>query len=110
MPLNLPPADTEPFTWKAQIKIIGGGIQPANDEFTYLAPESDYLPALAYGQTQDDPNWDRQMPMPKKYYVKTSDGHYGNLSLEWDRAFWKSPTILKWDCSINPSGSRNLER
>jgi hypothetical protein len=110
MPLNLPPANTAPFTWNVQITVIGGAIQPANDEFAYLAPETGYMPLLTYGQQADDSKWDRQMPMPKDYYIKTSDGHYGRLSLEWDRAFWQSPTILKWDCSINPSGSRNLER
>jgi len=110
VPLNLPPANTAPFTWNVQITVVGGAIQPTNDEFTYLAPETGYLPLLTYGQQANDPKWDRQMPMPKDYYIKTSDGHYGHLSLEWDRAFWQSPMIVKWDCSVNPSGSRNLER
>jgi hypothetical protein len=111
VPLDLPAGNTEPFTWELQIKILGGGgIQPANDEFTYRAPAAGYLPVLTYGQKAGDPKWDRRMPMPKEYYIKTSDGQHGTFSLEWDRAFWKSPTILKWDCSINPTGSRNLER
>jgi hypothetical protein len=109
-PVNLPPANIKPYTYKFQITVIGGGIQATDDEFTYLAPETGYSPTLTYGQTADDPKWDRRTPIPKEYYIKTANGHYGRLSADWDVAFWQSPMILKWDCSINPSGSRNLER
>jgi hypothetical protein len=109
-PLNLPPANTNSFTYKLGITIVGGGIQLTNDEFAYLAPASGYLSNLTYGQNDSDANWDRRTPMPKEFYIKTADGHYGRLFVDWDFAFWQSPTLLKWDCSINPSGSRNLER
>lgn len=110
IPVNLPPANTKPYTYKFQISLNGGGIQPTDDDFTFLAPEQDYLQSLTYGQSADDPKWDRRTPIPKEYYIKTADGHYGHLSVDWDVAFWKAPMILKWNCSINPSGSRNLER
>jgi len=109
-PINLPPANIKPYTYRFQITVIGGGIQATDDEFTYLAPENGYAPSLTFGQTAEDPKWDRRTPIPKDYYIKTADGHYGRLSVDWDLAFAQSPTILKWDCSINPSGSRNLER
>ena len=61
------------------------------------------------GQIADDPKWDRNTPIPKEYYIKTPDGHFGNLRVEWDVA-GQSPTILRWECWLNLSGSRNLER
>jgi hypothetical protein len=109
IPVNLPPANINPFTYKLQIIVIGGGIRATDDEFTYLAAENDYSSSLSFGQTADTVKWNRNTPIPKDYYIKTADGHYGRLSLKWDLAYAQSPTILKWECFINPTGSRNLE-
>jgi hypothetical protein len=110
VPVNLPPSNIKPFTYELQIAIIGGGVQATDDEFTYLAPENGYSPNLRFGQKADALKWDRKTPIPKEYYIKTADGHYGRISVNWDLAFAQSPTYLEWECSINPSGSRNLER
>lgn len=108
IPLTLPPASSKPFDYKFQIAILGGGIQQTEDEFTYLAPESGYLPNLTFEQKAGDPKWNGRLP--QEFYIKTVDGHYGTLFIEWGDGFRQSPLPLKWDCSINPSGSRNLER
>jgi hypothetical protein len=108
-PLNSPPPGNGRFDYKFQITVVGGGIQPTDDEFTYRSPENGYLPSFTFGQTADDPKWDVRIPIPKDYYIKTADGHYGRLHVEW-LAAQGSPAHLEWDCSINPSGSRNLER
>lgn len=108
-PLNLPPANTKPFTYNVHIGIIGGGIQIAEDEFAYLAPATNYSSMVAFEQNASDPNWDRKTPIPTEYYLRTADGHYGTLYLEL--YLWQaSPVHCAWSCAINPSGSRNLER
>lgn len=109
LPLKSPAPGNAPFDYKFQIAVIGGGIQPTHDEFTYLAPEDGYSTSLTFSQKASDPNWDAKIPIPKDYYIKTSDGHYGRLFVDWYAA-QNAPTHLEWDCSINPSGSRNLER
>jgi hypothetical protein len=108
-PVDLPPANVKPFTYKLQITVIGGGIQANEDEFSYLAPENGYSPSVTFGQLKDAVEWNRKTPIPNEYYIKTAGGHYGRFSLTWDVAFAQSPTALNWGCFINPSGSRNLE-
>jgi hypothetical protein len=108
-PLKSPPPGNGRFDYKFEITVIGGGIRPAQDEFTYLAPEGDYSKSLTFSQKADDPKWDSKIPIPKEYYLKTADGHYGMLFVDWYAA-QNSPTHLEWNISINPSGSRNLER
>jgi hypothetical protein len=106
-PLTVPPPGSAHFDYKFQIVVIGGSIRPTEDEFTYLAPENGYSPSVTITQKADDPKW--QGSVKQEFYFKTGEGHYGRLSVDW-YAWQTPPTILKWDCSINPSGSRNLER
>jgi hypothetical protein len=91
-----------------QIRVGGGGIQATRDEFTYMAPESGYLPTVTIDEKAADANH-RNPELKQEFYIKTADGHYARLSIDWS-AWQKSPTYFEWDCSINPSGSRNLER
>jgi len=106
-PLKLPPASNAPYDYGLQIAIIGGGIQTTEDEFTYLAPESGYSSSLTFGQKADDPKWVGKVK--QEFYIKTADGHFGRLAIDW-YAWQQFSTHLDWNCSINPSGSRNLER
>jgi hypothetical protein len=106
-PLSSPPPGNAHFDYKFQITLISGGIQPTGDEFTYLAPETGYSPSFTVEQKADDPKWWGRVT--KEFYIKTSDGHYGRLFVDWYAA-QNSPNHIEWDCSINPSGSRNLER
>ena len=93
-------------TWSADLEIIGGGIVEAPwDEDVRRAPESGYLPTIAYPQAEQKqgvPYW--------SFYVKTADGRFGRIQVELD-AYSQGATAR---CSItgdmNPRpGSRNLE-
>jgi hypothetical protein len=105
-PLRSPPGNA-PFDYSFEIKVIGGGIQPTDDEFTYLAPESGYGSRFIEAKKAGDPGWRGRLT--QAFYIRMEDGHYGTLLVDWYAA-QNSPTHLDWDCSINPSGSRNLER
>jgi hypothetical protein len=106
-PFQLPPHSNASFDYKLWITIVGGGIQPTDDEFTYLAPENGYLPSFTLEEKAADPKWTGKTK--QELYIKTSEGHYGRLTVDWYN--WQtSPTHFEWNSSINPSGSRNLER
>jgi len=107
-PLNYERVSRQPYDYKFEIAISGGGIQPTMDEFTYLAPDGGYSPTLTIERKAGDSNWVAWVK--QEFYVKTAEGHYGWLSVEWDAGHRPSPTPLRWNCSINQSGSRNLER
>lgn len=107
-PLNFEMTSQRPFSYKLEISLRGGSIQPTGDEFTYEAPDAGYLPNITIERKPDDPKWGGGLK--QEFYIKTSRGEYGRISVEWDAGHRPSPTPLKWECSINPSGSRDLER
>jgi hypothetical protein len=106
-PLKSPPPGNAHFDYSLEVAVIGGGIQSTQDEFTYLAPESGYSTSYTVAQKADDPKWWGRVT--QEFYIKTAEGHYGRLSVDWYAA-QNAPNHFEWDCSINPSGSRNLER
>jgi hypothetical protein len=95
------------FDLTFEVAVLGGGIQPTDDEFTYRPLETGYAPTFTVDQKADAPKW--RPDVNQEFYIKTPDGRYGRLHVDWD-AWQTPPTHLEWDCSINPSGSRNLER
>jgi hypothetical protein len=89
------------------VKIHDGQIRATDDEFMYLASENGYVASVAVKQVASDPNWNGNAK--QDFYFRTADGHYGCLTVNWYN--WQtSPTVLEWNCHINPTGSRNLER
>jgi len=107
-PLNFELTSERPFAYKCEISIRDGGIQPTGDEFTYQASDNGYSPDVTIERKRDDPKWGGGLK--QEFYIKTAKGEYGWLSVEWDAGHRPGPTPLKWECFINPSGSRNLER
>ena len=106
-PLNVPPPGNAHFDYKCEIAVVGGGIRPTDDEFTFLAPDSGYVPFFNVDRKKNDQVW--KGSVKQEFYIKTADGHFGWLLVEW-YAWQTPPTIFRWECAINPSGSRNLER
>ena len=106
-PLEPEHPGNHPFDYTFQIDIVGGGIQPTSDEFTYFAPKSGYKPNWILAQKAGDQNWHGKVK--QEFYIKTVEGHYGRLTVDW-YAWQTNPTHFDWNCSINPTGSRNLER
>jgi len=107
VPLNIVPVRHKKYDYSLRVEIVGGGIMPTEDEFTFLAPESGYLPNITLGAKADDPKWKGNVR--QEFYIKTANGNFGRLLIDWYGDL-TSPTHLEWDSSINPSVSRNLER
>jgi hypothetical protein len=95
------------FNLTFEVAVLGGGIQPTEDEFTYRSPETGYRPTFTLDQKADAPKW--RPNVNQEFYIKTSDGRFGRLHVDWE-AWQTPPTHFEWDCSINPAGSGNLER
>jgi hypothetical protein len=106
-PLNVLPREGKPFDYKLTIAVRGGGIQSTSDEFTYQAPKIGYSPRFVESKKDGESGW--RSPLTQEFYIRTADGKHGRISLEW-YSWQTNPTHLDWNCSINPSGSRNLER
>lgn len=107
VPLDILPREHKRYDYSLTAVVVGGGIMPTEDEFTFLAPEVGYMPSVKLGAKANDLKWVGSVK--QEFYIKTSEGHYGRLSVDWYGDL-TSPTHFEWDSSINPSGSRNLER
>lgn len=90
-----------------RLEIIGGGIVPTVDEFTYLAPAGGYEPSVTIEQKANDPLWNRYIT--RTFYLKTKEGYFGVMKIELATFFEPPPTQFAYDSWVNPSGSRVLE-
>jgi hypothetical protein len=106
-PLQLPHHTNTAFDYSFRVVIVGGSIKPTDDEFSYLAPKGGYAENFVIQHKASDTNWTPKVK--QEFYIKTAEGDYGRLWVDW-YSTQKSPTHLDWNCSINPTGSRNLER
>jgi hypothetical protein len=105
-PVVLPPGNTR-FDWHARVEMTSGGIQLANDEFGYLAPESGYESILQFDANKEDPTW--TSILEKDFYFVTGQGKYGRVHFRLRTNYQAPPTGLTLDIVSNPSGSRSLQ-
>ena len=92
--------------WSADLQIIGGGIIEAPlDEDVRRAPESGYVPTIAY------PKVEQKKGVPyRSFYVKTTDGRFGRLQVQLDAHSQGETARCSITGDMNPRpGSRNLE-
>jgi len=92
-----------PYDWKYQISVPGGGLITRTDDLDFMAPSDDYQTTdeATYSYTADPSNYLRDLD--KKYFVKLADGKYASITISMGRSF----NILAY---INPTpGDRNLE-
>jgi len=93
----------QPFDWKLQLSLLGGGLIPTDEEFAYQAPASGYQSSIVIDMAATNQNWLGEVR--SKYYIQLSDGKYGRID------FYLLPRngVFTIHSAINPSGSRNLE-
>jgi hypothetical protein len=93
----------QPFDWKLQLSMFGGGLIPTDDEFAFQAPESGYQPSLVIDMPATNQPWMGEVR--SKYYIQLPDGKYGRID------FYLLPYngVFTLHSAINPDGSRNLE-
>jgi hypothetical protein len=95
--------NVQPFDWKLQLSITGGGFIGTDEEFAFQAPASGYQSPVVIDMPSTNQNWLGELRT--KYYFQMPDGKYGRIDLYLlprNGAF-----IIQ--SVINPSSSRNLE-
>lgn len=93
------------FDWKCRVSVPGGGLQIYDEQFPFLAPEENYIPADVIDMTlTPDVPW--SLDVKRNYYIRTGDGKYARMNF---RMIAHGDHFCELNCYFNPSGSRNLE-
>jgi hypothetical protein len=97
------------FDWSYSVEAVDGGILQTNDEFTYRAPESGYRDRYEYVASASSTNWTPEL-RDQEFYVKSRNGQvFGTLVVKVIPEY-NQQSVFAIQYSVNPSGSRNLER
>ncbi|HEX3625383.1 MAG TPA: carboxypeptidase-like regulatory domain-containing protein [Verrucomicrobiae bacterium] len=97
--------DGSKYDWKCAVSVPGGGLQTNDEQFPFLAPQSDYIPEdiINMPVTNDVP-W--SYIVHRNYYVHTADGKFGRMTFTMVAG---GDNFCEINLYFNPSGSRNLE-
>jgi hypothetical protein len=103
---TVPANPAQRLNWSADLAIVGGGIIECPwDEEIRRAPESGYVPTIAYPQEAQ-----KQGTPGRAFYVKTADGKYGRLEIDISPSDDGHTGHCSITSDMNPRpGSRNLE-
>jgi hypothetical protein len=95
--------NVQPFNWKLQLSVLGGGLIETGEEFDFEAPQVGYQPSIVINMPATNQNWRGEIR--SKYYIQLPDGKYGRFD------FYLLPRngVFEVQSAINPTGSRNLE-
>jgi hypothetical protein len=95
------------YRWSFSIEAIQGGLLESDDEFMYLAPQSNYEHKIEMNFNPDDSTW---APFVKKqFFLRSRNGQiYGRAQVEID-SIYNVHSAFQIDYAINPNGSRNLQ-
>lgn len=107
-PLNIPSGYRSSFAWHATIEAIGGGLNWADDEFVFLAPESGYQQRIQINMPANATNWANVYSI--SFYAKTRNGSvYSRVNCQFRLDSTKPQTGFTFSSTANPNGSRNLQ-
>lgn len=99
---------TQPFYWKVEIKIPGGGLVESEDPFMYEAPAEGYEPIWSLNMSPANTQIKWADIVRKKFFFKTADGKCGKMEVEIDSVARDETSRVVLSYWLNPSGSRNL--
>jgi len=93
------------YDWKCRVSVPGGGLQTNDEEFPFLAPESDYVVEdIIDMPVTNTVQW--SYIVRRQYYVRTADGNFGRMIFTMVAG---GGNFCEINLYFNPSGSRNLE-
>jgi hypothetical protein len=93
------------FDWNLKVEMPNGGIMGETDSYPYWAPENGYASFIEMNVSSNDVPW--RSSLTQNFYIKNSHGQYGRMQVSVYAAL--TPASIKFDFTINPSGSQNLE-
>jgi Carboxypeptidase regulatory-like domain len=93
----------QPFDWKLQLSVPGGGLIPTDEEFAFQAPKSGYQSSIVIDMPATNQDWLGELQT--KYYIQLPNGDYGRFD------FYLLPRngVFTVHSAVNPTGSQNLE-
>ena len=99
------PTVYNPYHWKCQFSVEGGGLIERSDDLEFIAPTEGYLQTAVINMPKAARPWRPQVC--KQYFFKLSDGTYGWLQI---RMVTGADNYVRLESYINPVvGDRNLE-
>jgi hypothetical protein len=106
-PQILPPHGPR-YDWSLELEVPNGGLVVNNDEFMYLAPDSDYQKVFKFDMPKDAENWNTAIN--QQFYIELENGKYfGSLVIRLSTIHDTPPLGITLDIVLNPNGSRSLQ-
>jgi hypothetical protein len=97
------------YDWTAVLQVHDGGLIESADEFMFLAPDGGYEPLFRVEMTKESPNWSSHLE--KQFYIRLRSGSvFGKISVRLSTNYQPPPAGLTMEITMNPTGSRSLER
>jgi hypothetical protein len=93
----------QPFDWKLQLSVPGGGLVGTDQEFPFEAPKIGYQSSIVIDMPATNQDWLGELR--SKYYLQLPNGNYGRID------FYLLPYngVFTVHSAVNPSGSQSLE-
>lgn len=100
-------APNAPYNWKCEVLVSGGGIQEAQNEFDFVAPDEGYASSFVVNmpKTLDSKSWSSRVN--KKFWLRFADGTYAKINFMMNA---RGDHFAVLDGYRNPTpNDRNLE-
>jgi hypothetical protein len=94
----------EKYDWRCVVTIPNGGIITMDEEFPFLAPQTEYKPSTEINMPAERNDWKDDVEL--KFYYRLADGRYGRMIFSMVAG---GQHFCMVDSVLNPNGSRNLE-
>lgn len=95
------------YTWKFEVKVINGGLQPSGEVFEFEAPASGYKGSDVIDMNESLPRPQWSDSVRRSYFVRFEDNTFARIKVEMI-AFGDYFTVIEGYYNPRP-GSRNLE-
>jgi len=93
------------YDWKCRVSVPGGGLEDYDEQFPFLAPDSNYISEDVIDMpVTNGVSW--SYIVHRNYYVKTSGGNFGRMVFTMVAG---GDNFCELNLYFNPAGSRNLE-
>jgi hypothetical protein len=95
------------YDWSLEARIPGGGFLESDSDYKFEAPEAGYQETIKIGYSATMPQGQWKRSVPRRYFVKFSDGSYGRIRFRIDGSSDSTPLDMTSWLNLKP-GSRNL--
>jgi len=95
----------QPFDWRYQLSVPGGGLVERVGQFDFIAPVNGYQPTVEVNVSAREEKWSSRLT--KEYFAKLEDGRFARFSI---RFYAGNRNFIVMESYVNTTpGNRNLE-